>query len=672
MDGHRRTHGAPADSPDYQTTVVDHRPLTAASDQTIRDLDFLLFPRQTPSDLLLMVPSLHISQHSGSGKGHQIFLRGFDAEHGKDLWVGFDGVPVNEPSHVHCIGYTDLHFLLPAMIQRMEVLKGPYDVRYGDFAVAGAVNFVLKDRLEQSYVDVSGGSFRTLQATLAFTPPFKTIDAVVAVQGFTTNGYTAFGKWQGGRALARLSRKLAGGRMAATLAYYASTWNAADAIPERLLRSGDLGFYGGLDDSDGGSSARAHLSVTYRRKRGPTELYALFYLVQRRSRIYTNYTYFLDHPDTGDQSEQGDQRWTLGGRAEWTQAWRAGRVLLQLLSGATVRSDWIHLTRYQTEQRVRWDTGADVSGNLLNVGGYARLQVTPVRWFRAFAGLRYDYLWFDASGVQDLRLPSGAVQDDQPVNGASGKSVISPKASLIFSPARRLDLFLNFGTGFHSLDIRDAVLNPSQDIPLAYAGELGFRVRLWNRLHLAGSLWGVYLEQEIFFDPMLGHSVDTGQSRRLGAELEARLRILSWLHLDLDGSYTDARLVGSGDFVPNSPRLLLRGGVTVRKPFRSRIRFFNGSLLTAGIRVRYIGARDLAGGHHSQDVTLVDLLVGYRLRWFAVEISVDNLLDTQWRDAQYFYASRASLAEPDIGVAGFHFTAGTPFAIRGTLRVFLP
>jgi hypothetical protein len=124
--------------------------------------------------------------------------------------------------------------------------------------------------------------------------------------------------------------------------------------------------------------------------------------------------------------------------------------------------------------------------------------------------------------------------------------------------------------------------------------------------------------------------------------------------------------------VPNSPNLLLRTGVTVRKRFASRVGFFNGSVLTAGVRVRYIGARDLAENHRSQDVTLIDLLVGYQLRWFAVELAMDNLLDARWRDAQYWYASRASLAEPDTGVAGFHFTAGTPFAVRGTLRVFLP
>jgi len=638
----------------------------------VRDRDFLLFTRQTASDLLQVVPGLHISQHSGSGKGHQIFLRGFDAEHGQDLYIGFDGVPLNEPSHVHGIGYTDLHFILPELVKRIRVIKGPYDVRYGAFATAGAVNFELKDTLPRSYVDLTGGSFGTLQGTLAFSPECKALDLVLAVQGFSTRGYTAFGDWKGMRSLARASRPLGGGRLSVTLVIYKSLWQAADAVPERLVKSGALDFYGGLDDTDGGASDRQHLATSYRKSWGPNAFGASLFAAQRRTRIFTNYTYLLEHPETGDQTEQADQRWILGGRVEWERELRWRRLRVTTLVGAIFRSDWVDIALYRTRARQRWDRGAEVQARLLDVGTYARVEVIPVRWFRAVAGLRYDHLAYEVTGVQDLVRPSGAIDHDQPVDGTTGRNVLAPKASLIFSPVKRLDLFLNFGMGYHPLDARDAVLNPKQQIPLATAGEVGFRTRLWQRLDLAGSLWATFLEQEIFFDPTLGRSVDTGRSRRIGGELEARLRLWPWLHLLLDGSYTDARLVDSGDPVPNSPNLLIRGGITAYKRLHSRYRFFRGSLLRVGLRVRYIGARDLAGGYRSADATLVDLLVGYRLRWFAVEVSMENLLNQRWRDAQYHYVSRATLAEPDTGVAGSHFTAGTPFALRLGLRVFLP
>ncbi len=667
-----RPQPTPPPTPAYTTTVIGRRALSAASDQIVRDRDFNLFPRATASDLLLMVPQLHISQHSGSGKGHQIFLRGFDAEHGQDLYIGFDGVPLNEPSHVHGIGYTDLHFILPELVKRIRILKGPYDVRYGAFATAGAVNFELKDYLERSYVDIRGGSFSTLQGTLAFSPDFKSVDLLMAVQGFTTRGFTAAGQWKGLRSIARASKRVGGGRLAMTMVVYSSLWSSSDAVPARLVKSGAVDFYGGLDDTDGGASQRQHVALSYKKDWGDNGLRASLYLAQRQSRIFTNYTYLLENPDYGDQTEQADQRWILGGRVEWERELRWRKLRVTTLVGAVIRSDWVEIEMHRTRARQRWDRGAEVSAQLVDLGTYARVEVAPTKWFRALAGLRYDHLAYHVDGVQDFVRPSGAIDHDQPVHGTTGRNVFAPKATLIFSPVKQLDLFVNFGTGFHPLDARDAVLNPSQRIPLAYAGEFGFRTRLWKRLDVAGSAWATYLEQEIFFDPTLGRSVDTGRSRRLGGELELRLRIWSWLHLHLDGSYTDARLVDSGDPVPNSPNLLLRGGVTFYKRFATKRRFFNGSVLRAGVRVRYIGARDLANAERSQDAVLVDLLVGYKLRWFAVELSVDNLLDQRWRDAQYHYVSRATLSEPDTGVAGHHFTAGTPFAIRATLRVFLP
>lgn len=661
-----------APRPAYTTVVSGRRTLTASSDQVVRDRDFQLFTRQTASDLLQVVPQLHISQHSGSGKGHQIFLRGFDAEHGQDLYIGFDGVPINEPSHVHGIGYTDLHFILPELVKRIRVLKGPYDVRYGAFSTAGAVNFELKDYLPRSYIDATGGTFGTLQGTLAFSPDCKSLDLIMAAQGFSTRGYTASGDWKGVRSLARLSGRLGGGRLAATLVIYRSLWSAADAVPARLVKSGSLDFYGGLDDTDGGASERQHLAASYRKDWDKNALHTSLFVARRQSLIFTNYTYLLRHPDHGDQTEQTDKRWILGGRAEWEHERRWGKVQLTTLLGLVLRADWVDLALYRTRTRLRWDRGAELTARLWDLGGYARVEVIPTRWFRVVAGLRYDHLSFDVTGLQDLVRPSGAIDHDQRVDGAAGRNVFAPKASLIFSPVKRLDLFLNFGTGFHPLDARDAVANPKQKIPLAIAGEVGFRARLWRRLDLAGSFWTTTLEQEIFFDPTLGRSVSTGRSLRLGGELEARLRIWSWLRLHLDGSYTDARLVDSGVPVPNSPNLLIRGGVTVYKRFNPRFGFWRGSLLRAGLRVRYIGARDLAGGHRSTDATLVDLLVGYRLRWVALEVSIENLLDQRWRDAQYHYASRATLSEPDTGVAGSHFTAGTPFAVRLRLRVFLP
>jgi outer membrane receptor protein involved in Fe transport len=619
-----------------------------------------------------MVPQLHISQHSGSGKGHQIFLRGFDVEHGQDLALYFEGVPINEPSHVHGIGYTDLHFLIPEVVKRMEVLKGPYDPRYGGFATAGAVNFVLKDHLNRSYLAVGGGSFKTLSATAAFSPKLRFTKAMVAVQGFTTEGFTDPGQWRGARALAKFTRRAWGGKLSVVAAAYGSLRDAADAIPERLVRSGGLDFYGGLDPSDGGSSQRQHLSAHYLYDSSKTRFRANLYLYRRRTVIYSNYTYLLQHPDHGDQTEQDDARWVTGAWAEMERTWKLGRVLVRGTMGASYRHDSLTLTLNRTENRLRWDPGADLDIMLHDLGVYLKGEIIPARWVRIVLGGRYDHLLFDVDGVQDFVRPSGAIDHDRPVSGVAGRSVFTPRASVIITPHRTVDLFLNFGSGFHPPDARDPVLNRDCKVPLAWAGETGVRVRVGRWLDLAAAFWGTYMEQELFFDPTLGRSVDVGRSRRLGGELEARVKIRKHAYLYADGSYTDARLVDTGDPVPGSPRWLLTAGAVGRYRIRTGPRPFKGSRIRGGIRVRYIGQRDLLEGQKGLDAVLGDLLVNWDFRRFGLELSIVNFWNQQWRDAQYYYTSRAGPTEPLGGIPDMHFTAGTPLEVKATLRVYLP
>src|SRR5207302_56462 len=129
---------------------------------TVRARDFLLRPRFTPEDILRVLPGLLLAQHQGGGKADQLFLRGFDADHGTDVSVNFDGIPVNLPSHAHGQGFADLHFLIPEVIERIDVTKGPYFAELGDFDTAGAVNLVTRERFDRSQLSAMAGVFPTL------------------------------------------------------------------------------------------------------------------------------------------------------------------------------------------------------------------------------------------------------------------------------------------------------------------------------------------------------------------------------------------------------------------------------------------------------------------------------------------------------------------------------
>ncbi|MDQ3310455.1 MAG: TonB-dependent receptor plug domain-containing protein [Gemmatimonadota bacterium] len=117
-------------------TVLAERGFSAASSSTIREVDIRLRPQESSQELLSLVPGVVIAQHAGGGKAEQIFARGFDADHGTDVAISVDGTPVNMVSHAHGQGYADLHFLIPEIVSRVEVRKGPYDARDGDHATA--------------------------------------------------------------------------------------------------------------------------------------------------------------------------------------------------------------------------------------------------------------------------------------------------------------------------------------------------------------------------------------------------------------------------------------------------------------------------------------------------------------------------------------------------------
>ena len=117
-----------------ELTVTRSRPTQAASSETIRARDFELRPHSTTQEILNNLPGLIAGQHAGGGKAMQYFLRGFDNDHGTDIALFVDGLPVNMVSHAHGQGYADLNFLIPETVERVELYKGPYFVQWGDLA----------------------------------------------------------------------------------------------------------------------------------------------------------------------------------------------------------------------------------------------------------------------------------------------------------------------------------------------------------------------------------------------------------------------------------------------------------------------------------------------------------------------------------------------------------
>ena len=117
-----------------EVRIVDKR---NSALNTLGAVDIMLRPVNTSQDILRIVPGLFIAQHAGGGKAEQIFLRGYDIDHGTDINITVDGMPVNMVSHAHGQGYADLHFLIPETVEKINFDKGPYFTNKGNLATAG-------------------------------------------------------------------------------------------------------------------------------------------------------------------------------------------------------------------------------------------------------------------------------------------------------------------------------------------------------------------------------------------------------------------------------------------------------------------------------------------------------------------------------------------------------
>ncbi len=644
-----------------EKVVTFSKPYTAASSQDIRDLDLSLRVILEPADLLKVTPGLYVSQHAGGGKAHQYFIRGFDGDHGTDIAFWFDGMPVNNVSHGHGQGYTDMHFIIPELVNRVEMKKGPYFSEYGDFATAGAVHLHTHQPRE-SFLSLQTGMFHTYRALGLVAGSEEAFSPTIAAEVYRTDAYfdnpddmeryNLFMRsniWRHGEASLGL-----------TLMGYGSGWNGSGQIPLRAVEDGSLSRYGSVDPTEGGNSQRHSASLRFDNQGERDYFQATAYLINYRLALYSNFTFFAGDSEHGDQIEQNDRRLVAGFHAGYGFENTAFGMLWRTRMGVESRNDIIHNELGQSVRRKRFteDVNSDVRQG--SFGVYAQEEVEPLPWLRLIAGIRADYYGFDVTDRLEERDP-----DAPKTSGVQQASIFSPKASAVISPMQNWQLYLNFGEGFHSNDARGIVLGNDPVTPLSKARgyEFGTRTRLWDRLDLAAALWRLALESELVWVGDEGVTEPRGETRRIGADLEARVSILPWLWLDGDITLADAVFTenpGNAQAVALAPTLAATGGIAVSHPSG-----FFGSL-----RLAHLGDRPATEDESitADGFAIVNLGVGYRRGNWEVHADVANLFDTEWSEVQF--VNESQLPGETGPVEDIHFVPGTPFQVVGGVKLY--
>ena len=663
--------------PDVDVMVVEGRGTqTATTLQVVPAEDFALRPLESGGQMLEAVPGAITAQHTGGGKAEQYFLRGFDADHGTDLAVYFDGVPINLRSHAHGQGFLDLHFVTKESIERLDVQKGPYSPRFGDFATAATIEYVPLVHAEESSLKLEGGEFDTLRGVGVFSADHARIDNLVAFEAYRTDG-----PFRNDEDLERFSAFASAGvevlpdlRLSGHALAYVAEWNASGLVPERLVESDRLPRFGSLDPTEGGESTRFQGKLQLDWDAGgatrfTTNAYAVYYELD----LFSNFTFFQNDTAGGDGILQTDRRIQAGGRSELVHTfdlWATPRFDL----GFEWRLDDVDV-RLGTQTR-RQRTGFSNDDEVLQatLAPYAQLALSPLPWIDLVGGLRYETLIFDvesqrpggmsASGHDDLWLPKAAL-------------VLSPFSERGLFPCdwgglRQLEVFGHFGVGFHSNDTRLAVTT-RRDSVLAQAtgAEVGLRTFLFDRLHLSAEAFWLELEDELVFVGDEGSTEGSGRSRRLGIEAAAQLFLTSWLYARGDLAYVEARTTRDEVPISQAPRFVAKGAVGAQ--------WEGFSIEVSG---RHLGERyatETFNDPRLSDYTVFDLGAAYRRGPFEVGIAVENLTDTEWRSSEFFFASCAQ-SEVGVdarcpamgggpGVPDFHFTPGNRRNVRGWVRV---
>lgn len=688
-----------------EIVVEAKKPVSAASSDEINAQTFELRPHETMQDVLNNVPGLIVRQHQGGGKATQYLIRGFNADHGTDFLVTLDGVPVNLVSHGHGQGYADANFIIPETLETLRLRKGPYFADLGDLAVAGALDLVTKDTFDENFFLAEGGSFDRMRYVAGASPRLGAVKTLLAGQAYYSNGpfenEEHFARYN---AYAKLTLEpshhhelsLAG-------SVYAGDWDASGQIPQREVSAGRLDRFGAIDPTEGGRTDRENADLHWDWRPSSVDAFSFqAYASRYKLRLWSNFTFFQDTGlrffedpageivDTrngplpagavalpGDGIEQNDFRWLYGGRGRYTRAWNLLVPMVTSL-GVETRNDDIDVAVHRQVKRERFFTVSKVNVVERSVGAYWSQEIFFTSWLRFEGGIRGDNFRFTVKNRLP-RQPPDPDFDPVPIEGASSDSIVSPKANLVITPAPNTDVYLNFGTGFHSNDAR-GVIQARQEgdadfVPLARAlgYELGSRTRLRDRVDLAAALWLLDLESEIVFcgdcgtieRDAGGSFAAAGATRRWGVDFETRIRLTRWLTADYDLSWADPRFE-NGDAIPIAPTLFMNGGLTAEFP--------NG--FSAAWRARYLDDRP---GTEDRSVPargyfVMDLLARYRWRHLEASLALLNLADFDWQEAVFVDTSctRREAAgrgrcpsAPDV-----HFTPGDPFGVRAGLTVF--
>ena len=626
---------------------------------SIGKVDLDLKPVRSTQELLRIVPGLFIAQHAGGGKAEQIFLRGFDCDHGTDVQVSVDGMPVNMVSHAHGQGYADTHFIIPETVNNIDFGAGPYYTEHGNLNTAGYVAFSTFKNIPTSLIKIEAGNFNTFRTLVMLDLLKKNKDKqsayiasefnytdgpTIAKQNF--NRFNIFSKYN-----VAFSQNT---NLSFSASAFKSKWNASGQVPTRAVEDGTIDRFGSIDNSEGGNTERYNANLTLKHIfRNNAVLDNQVFYNRYKFSLFSNFTFFLNDPVNGDEINQAEARNIYGYSSTLKKKYFFKNSTLTSSGGigfrydATNRSKLANVVKRQFLNYIKL-------GDVKEFNGYAftQQQLSTGKWLFD-AGVRLDYFTFNYfDRLIDAALPS------------QQKAIASPKLNIQYSINKNVQVYVKTGRGFHSNDTRVVTANDGKQIlPAAYGADFGFYLKPTKNFYLNIAAWYLKLDQEFVYVGDDGNIEPSGETRRQGIDIIGRYQFTKKLFANVNVNFTKPRAIGEAkgnDYIPLAPTATTTGGIYYKQKLG----------LNGGISYRYLKSRPanednsiIAKGYFVADASINCTKAKYE-----IGLAVDNIFNVKWNEAQF--ATTSQLQNETAPVDELNFTPGNPFSVRAKLVVF--
>jgi TonB dependent receptor/TonB-dependent Receptor Plug Domain len=641
--------------------------MTAASAGDISQEQMQSQPLLRPAAVLENVPGLIVTQHSGEGKANQYFLRAFNLDHGTDLALEVDDMPVNMPTHAHGQGYSDLNFLIPELAGDLRYKKGPYYADEGDFATAGTARIGLVSEVPRSATLgfgedgyrralvvgsslLAGGTLLGAGEVYHNDGPFEVPDDYTRLNGVLRYHYGDDRDFYTLTAMA-----------------YSGKWNSTDQVPLHAITNGVIDRFGSLNPTDGGISSRESLSFSRVKRTEADQVQFSAYVIRYKLDLWSTFTYYLRDPVNGDQMLQHDDRVVYGFKGSKTWYTELLGMPVSNVIGVQARVDDIRdVGIFPTYQRQT--IGTTQNAGVMESSGavYAESSIQWSQKLRTVLGVRGDQFDFDVKDKMQNADGTCNVKSDPEgcVTGNRKATIFSPKLGIILGPWAETTFFFNAGDGYHSNDARGVTrsgenpdVGPVTPLTRASSIEVGVTSRFIPNLESSLDFFKLKLKSELLFDGDAGVTVPSGSATRTGIEWGNKYQLNPWLAAEFNATVTRARFdsnanhddLGCGDaapshpcvspiaivgrYIPNSPTSVIDAGLTAH----SESGWFGA------LRARHFGESPLVEDNsaRSPQYTTVDGQIGFQKRgqWL-IAADVFNMANVKWNDIEYYYVSR--------------------------------